>query len=49
MAGRDYRIANNLSNADRIMNQTFWVGLWPGLDARALEHIGQSLEDFCGM
>ena len=49
MANRHYRIANTLTNADRIMNQTFWVGLWPGLDTRALEHIGQSLEDYCGI
>jgi CDP-6-deoxy-D-xylo-4-hexulose-3-dehydrase len=49
MADRPYRIANTLTNADRIMNQTFWVGLWPGLEAAALEHIGQSLEAFCGI
>jgi CDP-6-deoxy-D-xylo-4-hexulose-3-dehydrase len=48
MAGRNYRVADTLTNADRIMNQTFWVGLWPGLEQAALDHIGQSLEDFCG-
>lgn len=48
MAGRHYRVADTLSNADRIMNQTFWVGLWPGLERAALEHIGQALEDYCG-
>lgn len=48
MADRQYRIANHLSNADRIMNQTFWVGLWPGLEQVALDHIAQSLDDFCG-
>ena len=48
MAGRQYRVATTLTNADRIMKQTFWVGLWPGLAVSALEHIGQSLEDFCG-
>lgn len=49
MANRQYRIANTLTNADHIMNQTFWLGLWPGLETSALEHIGQSLEAFCGI
>jgi CDP-6-deoxy-D-xylo-4-hexulose-3-dehydrase len=48
MAGRNYRVADTLKNADRITNQTFWVGLWPGLEKAALNHIVQSLEDFCG-
>ncbi len=48
MAGRHYRIADTLNNADRIMNQTFWVGLWPGLEQAALDHIGQTLEEYCG-
>jgi CDP-6-deoxy-D-xylo-4-hexulose-3-dehydrase len=48
MAGRHYRVADTLNNADRIMNQTFWVGLWPGLERAALEQIGQALEDYCG-
>ena len=48
MSGRAYRVADSLTNADRIMNQTFWVGLWPGLEKVALDHIGQVLEDFCG-
>jgi CDP-6-deoxy-D-xylo-4-hexulose-3-dehydrase len=48
MAGRNYRVADTLKNADRITNQTFWVGLWPGLEKAALNHIVQSLEYFCG-
>jgi CDP-6-deoxy-D-xylo-4-hexulose-3-dehydrase len=48
MAGQQYRVSNTLKNADRIMNQTFWVGLWPGLEQSALDHIGQTLEHFCG-
>ncbi len=48
MAGRHYRIAGTLGNADRIMNRTFWVGLWPGLEQAALDYLVQTLEDFCG-
>ncbi|MBS1197319.1 MAG: CDP-6deoxy-D-xylo-4-hexulose-3-dehydrase [Proteobacteria bacterium] len=48
MAGRYYRVAGKLKHADLIMNQTFWLGLWPGLGQEALDHIAESLELFCG-
>jgi CDP-6-deoxy-D-xylo-4-hexulose-3-dehydrase len=30
-SGRGYRIVNNLDNTDRVMNDTFWVGVYPGM------------------
>lgn len=48
MLGRKYRIADSLCNADRIMKDTFWIGLWPGLESAALDYSVQSLELFCG-
>lgn len=47
-AGRDYRIHTSLDNADRIMKQTFWVGLWPGLDDDMFDHVVETLSLFCG-
>jgi len=29
--GRDYRIAGSLENTDRVMRDTFWLGVYPGL------------------
>lgn len=48
-AGRAYRIAEALDHADTIMRQTFWLGVWPGLDAARLDYIAEQLGDFCGV
>ena len=36
---RPHRIVADLSNSDRVMNQTFWLGVYPGLTTAALDHI----------
>ena len=35
----DYRIAHDLMNTDKIMNDTFWVGVYPGIDSLMLEYM----------
>ena len=47
MAGRHYRVAGTLENADRIMNDTFWLGIWPGLEAPQIEFLAEKLHKFC--
>ena len=34
-----YRMPGNLDNTDRIMNDTFWVGVYPGLSDRDIERM----------
>lgn len=48
-AGCEYRVCGTLANADTIMQQTFWVGVWPGLQEAHLDYIASSIADFCGV
>ena len=48
MAGRTYRVSGELTNTDIVMNQSFWVGVYPGLDEQRLDFIARKLEDFFG-
>jgi CDP-6-deoxy-D-xylo-4-hexulose-3-dehydrase len=44
--GRDYRISSPLVNTDRVMNDSFWVGVYPGMRREALEYIAVSLIEY---
>jgi len=34
----NYRISGNLANTDRIMHDTFWIGVYPGLTGEMIEY-----------
>jgi CDP-6-deoxy-D-xylo-4-hexulose-3-dehydrase len=38
-----YRIHGSLENTDKIMNDSFWVGVWPGIDAQRLDYMADTL------
>ena len=38
-----YRIVGELANSDRIMNHTFWIGVFPGLNEKALVYMVDTL------
>lgn len=42
----EYRVAGELKNTDVIMNQTFWIGLYPGLGEREIRYILNTFDDF---
>ena len=49
MAGRNFRVSGALANTDIVMNQTFWLGVYPGLGREQLEFVATKLEEFFGL
>lgn len=37
------RIIGDLANTDRVMNDTFWIGVWPGLTIEMLDFVVQKM------
>ena len=35
------RVATELINSDKIMNDTFWLGVWPGVTLKMIEYISE--------
>lgn len=45
-SGTGYRIAGELANTDRIMSQTFWIGVYPGMTREKLDYMADSIREF---
>lgn len=42
-AGAGYRIMGNLENTDRIMRDTFWVGVYPGMTDEMIDYMAEKI------
>ncbi len=49
MQGQKYRVSGNLENTDRVMNDTFWIGIYPGLSTTMLEFVVTKMESYFGV
>ncbi len=45
--GVDYRVAGELKNTDRIMNDAFWIGLYPGMGEDKIDYMISKIREFC--
>ena len=43
-----YRIVGDLSVTDRIMKDTFWVGVYPGMTDEMIDYIASVIREACG-
>lgn len=46
--GAGYRVVGTLENTDRIMRDTFWVGVYPGIDDDKVDYMANSIIEFVG-
>lgn len=43
----DYRIVGDLKVTDRIMNNSFWIGVYPGMTDEKLQYMTEKIREFC--
>lgn len=44
-SGKGYRIIGDLANTDRIMKDTFWVGVYPGMTEEMIDYMAEVIRD----
>ena len=44
-ADRTYRVVGDLPHSDRVMNRTFWIGVYPGLTPAMLDYVLESINE----
>ena len=49
MANVKYRVSGKLHRTDKIMNNGFWIGLYPGLDREMLDYSVNKIKNFIGL
>ena len=43
---KGYRVIGILANTDRIMNDTFWVGVYPGMSDEMIDYMAESIQEY---
>jgi CDP-6-deoxy-D-xylo-4-hexulose-3-dehydrase len=43
--GEGYRVVGDLSNTDRIMRDTFWVGVYPGMTDEMIDYMAKTITE----
>ncbi|MBO7424207.1 MAG: lipopolysaccharide biosynthesis protein RfbH [Clostridiales bacterium] len=43
--GEGYRVVGGLENTDRIMNDTFWVGVYPGMTDEMIDYMAKTIRE----
>jgi len=46
MSQYQYKIATHLDNTDFVMNQTFWIGVYPAINKQMLDYVIEMMDNF---
>jgi CDP-6-deoxy-D-xylo-4-hexulose-3-dehydrase len=49
MKGMNYRVSGDLTNTDIVMNDSFWIGVYPGLTREMLDFTVDKIETYLGI
>lgn len=49
LQGRNFRVPRELTNSDRVMNNSFWIGVYPALDEERLSYAAMQIEYCLGI
>lgn len=49
MKDRTYRVSGELTNTDIVMNNTFWLGVYPALTENHLDYVAEHIERYLGV
>ncbi|GGS46227.1 lipopolysaccharide biosynthesis protein RfbH [Actinokineospora fastidiosa] len=41
-----YRVAGDLANSDIVVDNTFWIGVYPGITDEMIDYVGRVIRDF---
>lgn len=47
MEGRNFRTIGELENSDKVMRDTFWLGVFPGIGLPEIEFVSDTVHAFC--
>ena len=46
MKNYKFKLASSLENTDLIMNNSFWIGVYPGITKEMLEYVVTKIKEF---
>jgi len=49
MQQKNFRVVGDLKNSDRVMNDTFWIGVQPALTLEMLDYTSRKIEQYLGI
>ena len=44
--GQGFRVVGTLEHTDYIMNQSFWIGVYPGMTERKMDYMVSKIQEF---